>query len=246
MDGSDSLGNFIAAQVVQMDMAVDYYGCKAGRKAAPGRAGGAPPVPPDEDAQRATGNVETPELNDKELLAAYAQARSPDLLGTFLVRYEGKLLRFVMHLVGGDYHAAQDVVQETFTQVARDPDRLIGAESCHNWLLAVARNIAISRIRHDVRAKRYQATLREKGAGADAKGAPTSALEAQERSAKIRAAIDRLQPRYRELLLLKVQEEKSYREIAAITGLTVTNVGFLLHRAMKELSLRLSASKEVL
>ncbi len=35
--------------------------------------------------------------------------------------------------------------------------------------------------------------------------------------------------------MLKVREKKSYKEIAEITGLTVTNVGFLLHQAMQEL-----------
>ena len=89
-------------------------------------------------------------------------------------------------------------------------------------------------------------TLRRTVASNEADCAASSALEARERADKIRAAIDRLPSRYRELLLLKVQEEKSYREIAQITGHTVTNVGFLLHRAMKELSLRLTPSKEVL
>jgi len=56
----------------------------------------------------------------------------------------------------------------------------------------------------------------------------------------MRAAIGQLRPRYRELLLLKVQERKSYKEIAQITGLSVTNVGFLLHQAVKELAKGLS------
>ena len=38
-----------------------------------------------------------------------------------------------------------------------------------------------------------------------------------------------------------MQEGKSYKEIAEITGLTVTNVGYLLHQAMKSLSGRLRA-----
>ena len=39
---------------------------------------------------------------------------------------------------------------------------------------------------------------------------------------------------------LKVYEEKSYREIADETGLTVGNVGFILHSAMKKLAAKLS------
>ncbi|HAK97647.1 MAG TPA: hypothetical protein DCM87_22305, partial [Planctomycetes bacterium] len=118
--------------------------------------------------------------------------------------------------------------------------------SCHNWLLKVARNVGISRMRRTARARRHEEALREKSAAPEVDCAPSGAIEAEERAAGVRAAIDRLQPRHRELLLLRVQEEKSYREIAEITGLTVTNVGFLLHRAMKELSLRLADSREVL
>jgi RNA polymerase sigma-70 factor, ECF subfamily len=227
-----------------MDAAVDYYGGKAEREAVSGRGTGTAPRPPNED-DRVTADM-APELDDKELLRAYATSRKSDLLGEFLVRYEGRLLRFVLRLAGGDYHAAQDIVQETFTQVARAPDRLLEAASYHNWLLAVARNICVSRIRHEAHARRYQESLRAQAADGAEDCPVSSAMEARERAHKLRAVIDRLPERYRELLLLKVQEEKSYREIAEITGLTVTNVGFLLHRAMKELSLRLSGSKEVL
>ena len=45
-------------------------------------------------------------------------------------------------------------------------------------------------------------------------------------------------------MLLKVQEGKSYREIAEITGLTTTNVGYLIHQAMKTLKTRLEDLRE--
>jgi len=69
--------------------------------------------------------------------------------------------------------------------------------------------------------------------------APDILAEGAEHLAAVRAAIDRLKPRLRELLLLKISEGKSYREIAAITGLSVTNVGFLLHQALVALEAEL-------
>ena len=45
-------------------------------------------------------------------------------------------------------------------------------------------------------------------------------------------------------MLLKVQESKSYREIAEITGLTVTNVGYLIHQAMQALKTNLRDLRE--
>ena len=46
--------------------------------------------------------------------------------------------------------------------------------------------------------------------------------------------------RQRELLLLRIEEHKTYKEIAEITGLTATNVGYILHKAVKALSRKLN------
>jgi RNA polymerase sigma-70 factor (ECF subfamily) len=76
---------------------------------------------------------------------------------------------------------------------------------------------------------------------------PDALLEAREEHAshadRARAAIAALRPRLRELLILKVREKKSYKEIAAICGLSVTNVGFLLHQAMQELKRSVEANE---
>ena len=69
-------------------------------------------------------------------------------------------------------------------------------------------------------------------------------LEKSERIVRVRSEIDRLRPRLRMVMLLKVQEGKSYREIAEITGLTTTNVGYLIHQAMKTLKTRLEDLRE--
>jgi RNA polymerase sigma-70 factor (ECF subfamily) len=179
-------------------------------------------------------------MTDQELIRAYAESSDRDSLGAFVGRYQDSLLRFAGRLLG-DLDAAQDVVQDTFLQVARNPQCLFDVDSCHNWLLRVARNLGISRLRREARTRRHAEALRrraEKEAALRAEAA-SSALEAEEARRQVRAEVDRLKPRYREVLLLKVQEDKSYREIAEITGLTVTNVGYILHRAMKELSARL-------
>ncbi|MFQ5653881.1 MAG: RNA polymerase sigma factor, partial [Planctomycetota bacterium] len=142
----------------------------------------------------------------------------------------------------GDPHAAQDVVQETFHQVVRHPGRLLKVESCHNWLLRVARNIGMDHLRRAARQRRHTEALARMNATAEKRLEAEQVAEAETRDERerVRAEIGRLPPRQRELLLLRVQEEKSYREIAEITGLSATNVGFILHHAMKTLSGRLN------
>ena len=189
------------------------------------------------------------EMTDQDLLRAYAESSDMDSLGTFFGRYEESLLRFSGKLLG-DSDRAQDVVQETFIQVARQPRKLLGIESCHNWLLRVARNIGITQLRQDARARRHADRVAERVAGrvageaAKAEAALSTKAERDETKHRVREVIAKLHPRHRELLMLKIEESKSYKEIAEITGLTATNVGYLLHMAMKDLERRLKPLRE--
>lgn len=175
-------------------------------------------------------------MTDQELLANYANARDVDSLGVFVERYQNGLLRFASRMLEDEF-AAQDVVQETFLRVARHPKRLIGVDSCHNWLIRVARNICIDHIRRAIRRRRAVEALADEARSSAAAAAPPEVgVVREEERAAVHRAIQGLKPRHRELVILKVQEGKSYKEIAAITGLTVTNVGYLLHHAMKALA----------
>lgn len=188
-------------------------------------------------------------MTDQDLLRSFADRADVDSLDAFVHRYHDSLMRFISKFLG-DQDLAHDVVQETFLQVAERPRKLLGVENCHNWLLRVARNLSIDYLRRKRTARRHAEALAAEKARAkedlDDAAAPTRALERAETRERVQREIARLKPRYRELLLLKVVEEKSYKEIAAITGLTPTNVGYLLHQAMKVLSRRLERQREEL
>lgn len=174
-------------------------------------------------------------MTDRTLLEAYADTGDSECLGIFLKRYETSLIRFVSNFLG-DEGIAQDIVQETFLKVARRPGKLLGVNSFHNWLLKVARNQSIDHLRRVIRQRRHSSRLQQEAASQAAQADTViEALEHSERSARVRAEIDRLRPKLKEVMLLKVQESKSYREIAEITGLTVTNVGYLIHQGMQAL-----------
>jgi RNA polymerase sigma-70 factor (ECF subfamily) len=165
-------------------------------------------------------------------------------------RHERALLSFAAAFLR-DEAAAQDVVQEAFLRAARDPQRLLslddppgsggtggpGGSGVRNWLLKVVRDLSVDSLRRKASERRALNGLA--AVSARSTPGPDAVLEAREehahRTDRARAAIDALRPRLREVLLLKVREKKSYKEIAEICGLTVTNVGFLLHQAMQEL-----------
>jgi len=55
--------------------------------------------------------------------------------------------------------------------------------------------------------------------------------------------VEQLPSRDREVVTLKFQQGLSYKEISEVTGLTVSNVGYVLHHALKELKQRWKAVK---
>ena len=98
------------------------------------------------------------EMTDQDLLRAYVHSRDVDSLGVFLGRYEGPLLRFVANFLR-DESAAQDIVQETFLRVAKKPSKLLDVNSCHNWLLKIARNLSIDHLRRLARIRKHSRAL---------------------------------------------------------------------------------------
>ena len=60
-------------------------------------------------------------------------------------------------------------------------------------------------------------------------------VEQRESAAHILALLEKLPPREQEVVRLKLQNELSYREISRVTGLSVSNVGYLIHMAVRKI-----------
>ena len=64
---------------------------------------------------------------------------------------------------------------------------------------------------------------------------PGDTAEARDNAAQAAELINQLPPRQQEVIRLKFQSGFSYKEISRITGLSVSNVGFIIHTAVKTL-----------
>ena len=64
---------------------------------------------------------------------------------------------------------------------------------------------------------------------------PSAMAEQNESAGRAQQLVGNLPENQREVIRLKFQDGLSYREIAAVTGLSVSNVGFLIHRGVKTL-----------
>ena len=148
-----------------------------------------------------------------------------------VARWESDLVRYARHLVG-DVERARDVVQDTFLKLCQqDRGQLDG--HLVEWLFTVCRNGAL-----DVRRKEQRMTTMTLDAVMDSHGCeppPDHAAEQRDATEKILSLVAELSPNQQEVLRLKFQHSLSYREISTITGLTETNVGFLIHVGLKRL-----------
>ncbi len=146
-----------------------------------------------------------------------------------LNRHEAPLLRHAARLTG-DLETARDVVQETFLRLCRADRARIG-DHLVPWLHTVCRNLALDHLRKE---QRMVALDDHTAASLPGREAPPSAsAERAEARSRADALIGGLPPKQQEVLRLKFQDALSYEEISRITGLSVSNVGYLIHTGLK-------------
>jgi RNA polymerase sigma-70 factor (ECF subfamily) len=152
-----------------------------------------------------------------------------------LARYEGPLLRFATKLLR-DGDRARDVVQETFLQLCQQ-DRAAVEDHLAPWLFRVCRNRAFDLRRKDSRVETLTQTT-----APDPHPDPSQAIEQKQEGSAVLRILETLPEAHQEAVYLRFQSGLSYKEIAEITGHTVTNVGVILHTAVKKIRAHMDAA----
>ena len=150
---------------------------------------------------------------------------------TLLRRFEMPLLQYATRIIG-DRDRARDVVQETFIELQRGRrDELDHAPA--KWLFTVCRNRALNICRKEKRMTYLDEEILEKRESNEP--LPNEQIERTEARGFLLRIVATLPPRQQEVLQLKFQNDLSYQEISEITQLSVSNVGVLIHTALKTL-----------
>ena len=187
----------------------------------------------------------------QESLAISAGLKRQDagLLDELIVRYQHRLLRYLLYLTG-NREMAEDLFQEVWMRVLVRGAQFNGQARFDTWLFTIARNLTI-----DQRRKRTMASLDEffEGKSDDdrpmsfeiADGEPTpfdrfSNLEDRERIAGALMELDTL---YREVLVLRFHEELSLEEIAKVTQAPLSTVKSRLYRGMAAIKPKLERTR---
>jgi RNA polymerase sigma-70 factor (ECF subfamily) len=187
----------------------------------------------------------------QESLAVSAGLKRQDagLLDELIVRYQHRLLRYLLYLAG-NREQAEDLFQEVWMRVLVRGAQYNGQARFETWLFTIARNLLI-----DLRRKRTMSSLDElfEGGGDDdrpmafeiADGEPTpfdhfANLEDRER---IAAALLDLDTLHREVLVLRFHEELSLEEIAKVTRAPLSTVKSRLYRGMAMIKPKLERTR---
>jgi len=155
-------------------------------------------------------------------------------------RYKNRLYAFLFRL-GGRRDLADDLLQETFLQLARHALRLRPDTDLSAWLFTVARNAWRASLRHQLAGDRALEALPEPRAGAPD---PERAAETSAAIAGLRAALAALSESEREVLLLGAEGELSSEQAAAVLAIRPDAFRKRLERARAALATRIAEAEE--
>jgi len=157
-------------------------------------------------------------------------------------RYEAKILRYIVRITGLASDDAEDVLQEVFIKAYRHLRDFDPTLKFSSWLYRIAHNEAVSQFRKSkarpqvVRSDEEDQDLVQKlVVDPDLQGNFDRGLDA----ARVKAAIDSLGGKYREVLILRFIEDRDYREISDILCKPMGTVATLINRAKAGLRDRL-------
>ena len=159
------------------------------------------------------------------------------LINELVGRYHYRLVRYLFYLTARR-ERVEDLVQETWVRVLRSGAQFDGRSRFETWLFSIARNLAID----DLRKRKIDsldtpdAALPEVPSAGELRAldqsSPFLATARSEDAVRLAAALGLLEPIYREVLLLRFQEDLSLREISKVVGAPVPTVSSRIHRGL--------------
>jgi RNA polymerase sigma factor (sigma-70 family) len=166
-----------------------------------------------------------------------------DFTMVFNETYAG-LCRFLECLLGGHTGLAQELAQESFLRLYKLGNDAPPAREARFWLYRVARNLALNEMSKTRTRSRLLSAVAQ--VFKRQTPGPEENLERHERRSVLLTLLNSLPEGQRAALLLREQEEMSYREIARILNITESKVKTDIFRARTQLRARWNERKEMM
>jgi len=145
--------------------------------------------------------------------------------------YYEPLCQYAYRYCNGDIEVVEDVVQEVFVRIWQKRDTWNPQIAVRSYLYRSVHNQAITNIRK----KRFETPLElnVENSAASHDQSPLENLQNDEIASRLKSAIALLPERRRQILLLRINHDMSYKEIAEMLNISVNTVDTQLRRALK-------------
>lgn len=175
--------------------------------------------------------------SDDALLHRYAHERAEDSFAELVRRHLDLVHSAALRQVGGDAHAAQDVAQRVFCELAQHAARLAGHPALVGWLYTTTRRMALEVVRARVRRERRESEAHAMQQLYHDSGPPPdwSAV-----SPVLDEAMHELSEADRVAVLLRCFERRPFAEVGARLGLGENAARMRVDRALDKLRARLA------
>jgi RNA polymerase sigma-70 factor, ECF subfamily len=146
-------------------------------------------------------------------------------------QYERRVFAYCLYVLS-DRDRANDVFQEVFIKTYQSLHTLRDADKTSNWLFRIARNECLNAMKSVQRSERRSVPIDDPDADY---AVSTSGVTYSDEGEHLRWGLAQLSKDHREALLLAEFEGFSLKEIADMTGTSLSNVKVRIHRAKQKL-----------
>ncbi len=186
--------------------------------------------------------------SDTQQIALGLRRRDVAFLQSLVEQYQYRLVRYLVFFTG-QREIVDDLVQETWLRVLERGATYDGRSRFEPWLFTIARNLAIDHMRRH----RTLSLDSSDDSGSEDHGNPrhTPASTADspftlaarsEDAARLAGSMQSLEPIYREVLILRFQEDLSIQEIASMLGTPLSTVSSRIYRGLATLRTHLEGA----
>ena len=176
--------------------------------------------------------------DEAKTIARGLHRRDPDLLDRLIEQYQYRLFRYLVYITGNK-ERAEDFFQETWIRVLERGHQYDGKSKFEAWLFAIARHLVIDW----QRSKKAQSldTLTDPDQQKplqipdESEPSPLHQVLSQEKEENVQASLEKIPAIYREVLVLRFQEELQIEEMAGVLSIPVSTVKSRLYRGLDAL-----------
>jgi len=172
------------------------------------------------------------EKSDNEIMKEF-EGCSIDAYKIIFDRYKNRLYNYLIRAFAFDRDSAQDIVQKTLIRVYEYKFKYKPTYQFSTWVYTITRNLYLNEIK---RKKHERLEDEENGYNIILeKNDPAEEIIIKENYNTLTACIDKLDPKYREVIVMRFKEELTYEEIALILKKNTNTLKSLCKRGLENL-----------